>query len=249
VTNRCGAVRAATAEAAILQLQAENDELKRTVRALEQALHETANGAQRLRSLIYQDSLTGLPNRRSLDDSFGRMFSTHTARGQFAVLFIDVDDFKQINDSIGHLAGDRLLRELAATLDGLIRADDVMSPPTRATDIGESTSDSVLSRLGGDEFVILLPEVKNRAVAGSVARRILERLEKPFQVERCDVSVTASIGIAIYPSDGYTAEVLMNNADAAMYEAKRKGKARFEYYYRREDGTRAVEAGDLSATA
>lgn len=212
-------------------LTAENSRLRRKICALEEALRKTASTAERLEALVYQDSLTGLPNRRFLDDSFRRMLASRATQGQLAVLLIDIDDFKRINDSVGHGAADGLLRELAATLQGLIRASDVPSPsPSVVAGIAERLSDSLLSRLGGDEFVILLPDVKNRAAAESVACRILQRLEHPFHAGERNVSVTASIGIAIYPCDGHTADVLMSNADAAMYEAKRNGKARYEYH-------------------
>jgi diguanylate cyclase (GGDEF)-like protein len=104
--------------------------------------------------------------------------------------------------------------------------------------------DGVLSRLGGDEFVILLPEIKDRAAAESIAAKILEHLERPFQVGSRNIVVTASIGIALYPSDGHTADTLVSNADAAMYAAKRRGKACYEHYRAAPD--RAESAARLS---
>jgi diguanylate cyclase (GGDEF)-like protein len=106
----------------------------------------------------------------------------------------------------------------------------VLTRSGEVTEMAERRPDSVLSRFGDDEFVILLLEVRNRAAAGSVARRILQRLARPFQAGDRDVWVTVSIGIAVYPADGHTADILMSNADAAMYRAKRKGKARYEHH-------------------
>lgn len=216
-------------EAAVRRLAAENDRLRREIRTLEEALRAALDEVQGLKALAYLDSLTGLPNRRSFTDSFRSMLSG-CAQQEFAVLFVDVDDFKRINESLGHCAADHLLRELAAALDGLIRSFDVLRPPVHVIGNPAPQSDCVLSRLGGDEFVILLPGVKDRATAGSVAARILQRLERPFQVGSRSMLVTASIGIALYPSDGHTADTLVTNADAAMYAAKQRGKARYEHY-------------------
>src|SRR5690606_19061901 len=151
-------------------------------------------------------------------------------------LFVDLDNFKRINDTLGHQAADAVLKEFASALTGLIRSEDVLSlymdqdVDLETTITIQPITDSVLSRLGGDEFVILLPEIKDRFAAGSVAHRILKRLEMPFTAAGTEVFVTASIGIATYPADGQTAEVLLRNADTAMYHAKQQGKAAYQYY-------------------
>jgi GGDEF domain-containing protein len=217
-------------EAAIRPLAAENDRLRREICALEEALRVALDDVEQLKALAYHDSLTGLPNRRSFTDRFRTMLSAGVKQ-EFAVLFVDIDDFKRINESLGHWGADELLRELAAALDGLIRTVDVLHPPVYVVGTPAPQSDCVLSRLGGDEFVILLPGVKDRATAGSIATRILQRLECPFQVGGRSMLVTASIGIALYPSDGHTADILVTNADAAMYAAKQHGKARYEHYH------------------
>lgn len=226
-------------DATISWLRAENHWLREEVRALAEALRTIARTAESLRALVYFDSLTGLPNRRLLDDTISKRLSVHTVP-PFAVLFIDLDDFKRINDSVGHPAADALLRKVAATLDALIRSNDVLGPYVVVTGTRE---DLVLSRTGGDEFVILLPEVKNLAAAESVARRILQRFEQPFQADHRSIFITASIGIAIYPADGETADVLIQNADSAMYKAKQKGKARYECYCVPAPAETAVSAG------
>jgi GGDEF domain-containing protein len=162
------------------RLAAENDRLRREMRALEQALRGALEKAQQLEALAYRDSLTGLPNRHSLADRFRTMLSA-CAPQEFAVLFVDLDDFKRINESLGHRHADDLLRELAAALDRLIRSVDA-HPAVRVTGTAGPQPDGVLSRLGGDEFVILLPKIKDRAAAESIAARILEHLERPFRV-------------------------------------------------------------------
>lgn len=212
-------------DATIGWLRAENHWLRQEVRILAEELRLVGCATESLKALAYLDSLTGLPNRRSLDATLKQRISVSAAH-PFALLFLDLDDFKRINDSFGHSAADALLRDIAAALDGLTRSNDTLIPYGLAT---ERSEEFVLSRLGGDEFVILLPGVKSRAAAGSVARRILNRFEERFAIERRSVLVTASIGIAIYPSDGETADALIQNADLAMYDAKQNGKARYEF--------------------
>jgi GGDEF domain-containing protein len=220
------AMRRSVGRDASVWLRSENHWLRQKIRALEEALRASARTVESLRALVYLDGLTGLPNRRSVDDSMARMLSAGSAR-PFAVLFVDLDNFKEINDSVGHRVADSLLQHLAATLDGLVRANDVLGRCVPATGAGKG---SVLSRLGGDEFAILLPEVEDRAAAESVASRIIERFQQPFRAGDNSVFVTASIGIAIYPADGETADILIDKADSAMYTAKKNGKARYEFY-------------------
>src|SRR5262249_10899417 len=136
----------------------------------------------------------------------------------------DFDNFKRINDSVGHAAADGVLRELGETLSTIIRTDDVLALHTH----GET--ETVVSRLGGDEFVILLPHTRDRFSPGVVARRILHQLARPIRAGDQEVIVSASIGVATFPEDGATAEVLIRNADSAMYHAKQEGKAGYLYY-------------------
>jgi len=136
-----------------------------------------------------------------------------------------------INDTIGHQAADQVLRSLAESLNFLIRTDDLLGLYTgdkfdaTQTITVEPIGDSVLSRLGGDEFIVLLPDTRDRFAAGNVARRILNHLGTPIRVDGHEVFVTASIGIATYPEDGLSSEILIRNADTAMYHAKQEGKA------------------------
>jgi predicted ATPase/predicted signal transduction protein with EAL and GGDEF domain len=196
---------------------------------------EKAN--EQIRALAYQDGLTGLPNRRLFNEHLGKVLARSRRKGsEFAVLFIDIDNFKLINDTIGHQAADEVLRDLARSLGLLIRADDMLGLyqddeiDSTATISIEPMSDAVLSRLGGDEFIVLLPDTRDRFSAGSVAQRILTHFEQPISIDGHEVFVTASIGIATYPEDGLTSEILIRNADTAMYHAKQQGKAAFQYY-------------------
>jgi diguanylate cyclase (GGDEF)-like protein/PAS domain S-box-containing protein len=166
------------------------------------------------------DPLTGIPNRLYFLDRLES--AIETARKQetvFAVLFIDLDGFKQVNDSLGHAAGDELLIDVAGRLRASIRASTRQGGPTQ----------SVVARIGGDEFAVLLGHIQHEDDPAIVAGRILERLSDPFHLEGRRMFVTASIGIAL-SNTGSTPEDLLRNADTAMYHAKTNGKARFEYF-------------------
>jgi diguanylate cyclase (GGDEF)-like protein len=136
----------------------------------------------------------------------------HRDEGQLAVLFIDLDRFKNINDSLGHELGDRLLQSVSSRILACVREGDTVS------------------RVGGDEFVIVIPTIESSADASSVAAKILEVLGNAFHLQGNDLHVAASIGISLYPSDGSDAETLMRNADTAMYFAKDSGRGNFQYF-------------------
>ena len=167
---------------------------------------------RRIEELAYTDSLTGLPNRLVLSERVE--FAIALARrdqAPFGVLFIDLDRFKHINDSLGHLFGDRVLIEVAERIKGCVREVDTVA------------------RLGGDEFVLLLHQADARG-AESTARRILDALAVPFRIDDMSFSITCSVGIALYPNDGTTLNDLIKNADAAMYRVKERGRASFRFY-------------------
>ncbi len=227
----------AVIEAQMRELKVANEALRKEAQLREDALRRLGESNEQIRALAYQDGLTGLPNRRLLNEHLEKVLARARRKGtEFAVLFIDVDNFKLINDTVGHQTADEVLRKLAESLLDLIRSDDLLSlylddePDLTATITTEPIGDSVLSRLGGDEFIILLPDTRDRFAAGTVARRILKHLEQPIRVDGHEVFVTASIGIATYPEDGLSTEILVRNADTAMYHAKQQGKAAFQYY-------------------
>jgi diguanylate cyclase (GGDEF)-like protein len=169
--------------------------------------------AQRVEFLAYHDALTGLPNR----SMFSRLLSQSISEARrysrtLAVAFLDLDRFKQINDSLGHEAGDQLLQEVAARLKSCVRESDTVA------------------RLGGDEFVVLLPETGSGENAAAVAQKILAVVARPFTLIGQEFRVTVSIGISSYPRDGADEQSLTKNADIAMYQAKEAGKNNFKFY-------------------
>jgi diguanylate cyclase (GGDEF)-like protein/PAS domain S-box-containing protein len=167
------------------------------------------------RFLAYHDTLTGLPNRRLLDDRLRQALHLAQRRdGRVAAMLVDLDDFKLVNDQLGHRAGDAVLREVAQRLAGCVRKADT------------------LARQGGDEFVIVIPDLPQAADCGVVAEKILRALELPFHADGREFAIGASIGISIYPEDAGDGDALLRNADAAMYRAKQHGRNQFRYYGR-----------------
>ena len=163
--------------------------------------------------LARKDALTGLPNRTLLHDRLsGAIRSAHRHGHELAVLFLDVDRFKDVNDSLGHAVGDRLLESVATRLTACVSDTDTVS------------------RQGGDEFVILLSEVRDRADVRGAAAKIIAAVTSPHRVGTRQLHVTASIGIAIYPGDGGDSETLIKNADIAMYYAKDHGRDNFQFF-------------------
>jgi diguanylate cyclase (GGDEF)-like protein len=188
----------------------------------------------RIRHQAYHDALTGLPNRRSFAEHLqASVLRCERAGWTLALLFLDLDGFKTVNDSLGHEAGDALLRECALRLRDIVRK-----------------SDSVY-RVGGDEFTAVLENVRGPEEAAAVAQRILRGLAEPMTVAGQEVHAAASIGIALYPRDESDADRLLRNADAAMYHAKSLGRGRFSFYApdmnARIEQRLALEAGLRSA--
>ena len=175
---------------------------------------ETHTAKQKIEELAFSDVLTGLPNRLLLDERI-RQAITISSRNHssFALLFLDLDHFKQINDALGHPFGDRVLLQVTERLKKCIRQVDTAS------------------RLGGDEFVLLLHEADAEG-AEICARRVLEELSAPFSLDGMNFTVTASIGIALYPADGQSMADLIKNADSAMYHVKERGRSDFRFYQR-----------------
>jgi diguanylate cyclase (GGDEF)-like protein/PAS domain S-box-containing protein len=167
----------------------------------------------RIRHLAHHDFLTNLPNRHQLQDHLEQALEyARRESEQLAVMFIDMDNFKKINDTLGHRAGDLFLQEVALRLKHSVRPADVVA------------------RLGGDEFVVVVIGTEVSANAAAATSRILDSLRKPYQVENHEVQSSASIGIAVFPQDGDTAEALMKNADIAMYHAKSQGRNAYRFF-------------------
>jgi len=176
------------------------------------------------------DPLTGLPNRALFRDRLEQAFARRRRGGSasFALLFIDLDRFKVVNDSLGHHAGDALIIEVARRLQRSLRREDLVSRAAAPDAEGGST----LARLGGDEFTVLLTDIRDPSDAIRVGERLQEALRLPFMIEGHEVYTTASVGIAVSTSDYASAEELLRDADLAMYRAKALGKARCELYDR-----------------
>ncbi len=194
----------------------------------------------RLKYLAYYDPLTSLPNRRSFNEQLNRILKRSQRHGTAAaLLFIDLDHFKRINDSIGHGRGDRLLVEIARRLTKELRQDDAINFFSEDSD-AESEYGTGIARLGGDEFTVVLSDIDELADVETVATRILHALSQPIKLQSHNPVVTPSIGIAMYPEDGTDPDTLVRNADTAMYVAKAEGRACFRFY-NEEMNARAVE--------
>lgn len=166
-----------------------------------------------IRNMAYHDALTGLPNRILLNDRL-EMALAQAQRGQnmLAVLFLDFDHFKAINDNLGHAVGDLLLKSVAGRLKKCLRNQDTVA------------------RLGGDEFILLLPEINSPLDAGHLAKKLLDVVRFPFHIQEHELNTTFSIGVALYPRDGENSTTLLKHADEALYLAKKNGKNCFQFY-------------------
>lgn len=186
----------------------------------------------RLRYLAYFDPLTSLPNRRSFNEQLSRLLKRSTRnKTSSALLFIDLDNFKRINDSIGHGRGDRLLVEIAKRLTMELREDDSVNYySTESQEEQSLDGNTEIARLGGDEFTVVLPDITDTAHVEIVAKRILRTLSEPIALQSHNPVVTPSIGIAIFPQDGSDPDTLVRNADTAMYAAKADGRACYRFY-------------------
>jgi len=174
---------------------------------------EHKNSRAQIEFLAHHDNLTGLPNRVLLNDRLE--MAINAARRQkekVGVLFLDLDRFKNVNDSLGHTVGDQLLKEAAKRLGSTIRTGDTVS------------------RLGGDEFVVLFPKIKDESTLADLTIKLRDVLQQPYSVSGISLHITPSIGIAIFPDDGDNVNSLIKNADAAMYLAKEKGRNNYQFY-------------------
>ncbi|MBT7719809.1 MAG: EAL domain-containing protein [Halieaceae bacterium] len=186
----------------------------------------------RLRYLAYYDPLTSLPNRRSFNEQLNRILKRcRRHKTNAALLFIDLDHFKRINDSIGHGRGDRLLVEIAKRLTVELREDDAINYYSdNSAEDDSNNSNTEIARLGGDEFTVVLSDIPNAGQVERVAQRILAALSEPIALQSHNPVVTPSVGIALFPQDGEDPDTLVRNADTAMYAAKAQGRACFRFY-------------------
>ena len=208
-----------------MKVEERTSQLTRRNEELNKAVEEVTQTKDRLRQMAYYDSLTALPNRRLFTEQLSLLLRLAKRNGEtLALLFLDLDNFKRINDSLGHSAGDLLLREVGTRLSGCVRDSDVVAHYV------ESGPRIDVSRLGGDEFTVVLNQIDSAESAGIVGHRILESLSQPMVIGGHELVVTPSIGIAVAPGDATDVEGLLKAADTAMYHAKAAGKNNCLFY-------------------
>ncbi|WP_157268431.1 putative bifunctional diguanylate cyclase/phosphodiesterase [Azohydromonas aeria] len=206
------ALNARSAELAELNVRLDTRVRERT-QALWVSAQQARLAAERAEFLAYNDALTGLPNRAMFSRLLGQALDAGPApQGTLALLFVDLDRFKNVNDTLGHEAGDRLLRDMALRLRGCVGAGDTVA------------------RLGGDEFVVLATGADGAAALAALAQRLLAAVSRPLALAGQEFHVTASVGISMYPRDGEDERTLMKHADIAMYQAKEDGKNTYAFY-------------------
>jgi diguanylate cyclase (GGDEF)-like protein/PAS domain S-box-containing protein len=205
--------RSSTGEVRDVLISAEtiNLEGEACILALSHDITERKRAEEQITHLAYHDALTGLPNRTLFKDRLTQCLARARRQDRpLAVLFLDLDHFKFINDTLGHNLGDELLQEVSRRLAGCVRQDDTVA------------------RVAGDEFTVLLAEISHAENAGRLAQKIIEAVARPMVLEGHELFVTASLGVALYPGDGEDGEALMKSADAAMYRAKELGRNNYQ---------------------
>ena len=212
LTDQEGRIKAAR-DTLEIQVEARTLELKRTNKQLEAEIAERRQAESKLNYLAYHDPLTGLANRRCFIERLEQSLLDSERNGQrLAVLFVDLDQFKQVNDSLGHSVGDELLVAVAARIGDNVKLIDM------------------LARLGGDEFICLMESVHNERDVATLAEEIVDVFEQPFQLGSHELFLSTSVGISLFPGDGQSVVDLMRNADTAMYRAKAIGRGQFHFY-------------------
>ena len=200
-------------------LQPRDDEIGELTRVFARMADSVARHERDIRRIAYTDPLTGLGNRLSLSESLeSRLLTLQASSGELALMFIDLDDIKRVNDTLGHHVGDELLVDVASRIRSACEAEGI---------------DTVeLARFGGDEFVVLFPDVDVRQRAEALAARILAAISAPLALHDRDLVVSGSIGITVFPDDAASAAQMVKNADMAMYQAKAAGKGTYRFYSR-----------------
>lgn len=202
-----------------------DDELGELTLSFNEMTYHIKESNEQIKFLAYHDNLTGLPNRLMFKEYLEPVLARAKRNNEcFSILFLDLDDFKRVNDSLGHKAGDQLLQSVATRLSKSVREEDYVAIR------GDENASNLVARLGGDEFIILLTNIHEPYIASKVAERILHEFKLPEVIEGQELHMSTSIGISIYPDDGNTADLLIKNADLAMYNAKEIGKNTYSNY-------------------
>ncbi|SHH01473.1 diguanylate cyclase (GGDEF) domain-containing protein [Tepidibacter thalassicus DSM 15285] len=197
----------------IIELNSFINNLRQVNSVLNENFKQLQDENKRLKYLVYKDALTELPNRTMFQDKLNiELNKAKRYKEKLAVMFIDLDGFKRINDTLGHSTGDQLLKEFSQRLLNSVEEKDIVS------------------RLGGDEFTILLPKINSEKDIISVADKIIQSMKKPCILNGQEFRIASSIGISIFPQNGQTVDILLKNADIAMYRAKQKGKNNYQFY-------------------
>jgi diguanylate cyclase (GGDEF)-like protein len=224
-------VRVPAADGSLRFLQFRGHPLRAADGALRRALGtvqdvtDRVHAEERIRTLAFYDVLTGLPNRILFMDQLRAAVSGARRRDRkVAVMLLDLDNFKEINDTLGHEAGDDVLRQVSARLRDVVRGYDSLGREPRAAD------GSTVGRMGGDEFMLAVVDLRAGDEAAVVARRLLEAFARPVRVGGGDLAVSASIGISVYPDDAVDIATLLRHADVALYQAKDAGRSTFEFF-------------------
>jgi diguanylate cyclase (GGDEF)-like protein len=207
------------------QFQLAGRDGERRIEGTVQDITDRRRADEQIRYLAYHDGLTGLGNRRLFTERMEVAIAQARRReARLGVLFLDLDHFKRINDTLGHSVGDELLRGVADRLVACLRDGDLIARSE------EQRFGAAVSRLGGDEFIVLLSQLEDPRDLAGVAQRILNALRRPFQLRGHELVIGASIGIAIWPADGESIDALLSNADSAMYHAKSEGRNGYQFY-------------------
>jgi diguanylate cyclase len=224
---------AATGDLSVEIERSGSDELGDLSDSFAMMIKRLRGSISRIQRLAYVDTITDLPNRAH----FKRYVERHVAQAKIsetvgAILFMDMDRFKTVNDTLGHALGDRLLEMFAERIKVIVQAHGNVEIQTLMSDrmMAESSDQPVFARLGGDEFTILLPKITQPADASRLAQRVLRSLQDPFELGGQSVTIGASIGIACFPGNGEDYDTLMRNADTAMYHAKELGRNNYQFF-------------------
>ena len=205
-----------------------DDEIASLARSFSNMANSLSESHAQVKYMAHHDALTGLPNRHMFKEYFSRTLSYAKRHKEvLALMFLDIDEFKQVNDTLGHEAGDQLLQQISDRLSDALRGSDLICSHT---DMHTDSPGEMIARIGGDEFTLLLPDIAQPENASKVAERVLQNLKPTFVINKHKFFIGGSIGITLYPDDGDTVEALTKHADLAMYEAKRSGKNTYHFY-------------------